>query len=205
MFDWKLIVTLLIVFMVLLFVLGSDSSVSKFFSGVFSKVGIEAKSEDNTMRNVSFSLSAGGYDNISFSADYVKFSIEPQNFSAVIEGASVETKSHVDIEGFRGSGNIDKNVLSLEGSLSAINLSGTSITYAKGVIKATAAFDSLEAGLAVGNLVLSNGVLDINGNEIRFSEITIASPKGKFSFGKELKIEGVAGRIEIPSAKIVIG
>ncbi len=206
MFDWKLIITIFIVFAILLFVLGSDSSVSRFFGNIFSKIGVETGKEDKTVRNVSFSLSARSYGKISFSGGDINFIISPENFSATIESATAETKSLVEITGFKGSGSIDGNALSIEGSLSRINLSDTSINYAKGSVKASAAFDSFVAeNLALDEITLSNGTLTIGGNEVKFSDIVITSPKGRFVFDKGMKIEGVANKISIPSAKIVIG
>ncbi len=206
MFDWKLIVTLLIVFSILLAVLGADSSVGKFFGNIFGKIGVETKSEDNAIRNVSFSLSAGNYARISFSSSDARFVIDPKNFSAAIESATAEAKTRVEIGGFKGSGSVDGNNLAIEGSLGRIGLSGTSINYAKGSIKASAVFDRIVMeNIAVDEIMLSNGTLAVNGNEIKFSDIIITSPKGRFTFDKGLKIEGIASRISIPSARIVIG
>lgn len=204
MFDWKLIVTLMIVFSILLVILGADSSVGKFFGNIFGKIGVE--NADNAVRNVSFSLSADDYAKISFSSSDARFVIDPKNFSAAIESAAAEAKTRVEISGFRGSGSVDGNSLAIEGSLDRIDLSGTSINYARGSIKASAVFDRIVMeNIAVDEIMLSNGTLAVNGNEIKFSDIVITSPKGRFTFDKGLKIEGIASRISIPSARIVIG
>jgi len=210
MFDWKIIVTVIILLGIIAFFISTQTSVQEFFKFVKENV-YSFFGEVVEERNISFSLVAE-YDNISFKDD-VNITIHPIIFSANIRDMNIETSDTVNMD-FSGSGKISGRALSLDGTTNKVEIANSSMTFRKASMKSESTFTKLIIdNLELKELKLRNGSLFIKGTETKFSgQIEIYDIKGRFEFsyeegvdvGYKLEIEGLASRISIPEADILI-
>ncbi len=201
MFNWKLIVTVIILLGIVALVTSTQTSVQDFFSSVTDRLfSIIGSSEE---RNISFSLVAE-YSNISFK-DSANITIEPILFSADIRYINIRTSDTIAMD-FSGSGEIYGNSLRLDGVTDNIEIANSSIALNKASVISNCTFNSLVIeGLELKELLLTDGSLIVKGTETRFSDsIEIYNLEGRFEFSDKLKIEGLASRIAIPEADMVI-
>jgi hypothetical protein len=201
MFNWKLIVTVIILLGIVAFFAYTQPSVQGFFVSVKDKIfSFMGRTEE---RNISFSLVAE-YSNISFK-DSVNMTIQPVLFSADIRYMNIRTSDTIAMD-FSGSGMIEKNSLRLDGVTNNIEIGNSSIALNEASVVSNCTFNSLVIeNLELKELMLTDGFLTVKGTETEFSDtIEISNLEGRFEFSDKLRIEGLAGRILIPEADMVI-
>jgi hypothetical protein len=203
MFNWKLIVTVIIILGIVAYFISTETSVQGFFKSMkdrlYAFIGYTATEE----RNISFSLTAE-YGNISFKDD-VNLTIQPVSFSAGMTYMNIETSDTVSMD-FSGTGEISGRSLNLDGFIYKLEIANSSMTFKKASIESASSFEKLIIDkLELDKLELRDGSLVVKGTETRFSDqIEIYNLEGSFEFSDKLKIDGLAGRISIPEADIVI-
>lgn len=225
MFDWKIIVTVIILLGIIAFFISTQTPVQEFFKSIkdsiLSFLGYTVVEE----RNVSFSITTE-YDSISFK-DEINITIHPIIFSANTSDMSIETSDIVNMD-FSGSGKIAGRTLVLDGTTNKIEIANSSMTFNKASVKAETTFTKLTIDdLELRELKISSGSLFVKGTEIKFSgSVVIYNPEGRFEFQPidaegvnvdfeegvgvgfeevyKLKAEGFASRISIPESDIVI-
>ncbi|KHO47773.1 MAG: hypothetical protein QT00_C0002G0435 [archaeon GW2011_AR5] len=204
MFEWKIIITVLVTLGLVLTYVGTNPTVSGFFDSVSGRFGsIMGESQ----RNVEFSLDVDKYGDFDFSAK------EPVDFlvtgytEATLKTGNLKTNKTVGIYGFRGTGSVEGNVLALDGKMAKVELPEITVSVQE-TVKSASTFTELTAkNLAVKEIRLTGvtGTLTSRGSTTQFSgDLTIASPMGDFDFGNGLRINGSATGISIPSAGISI-
>ena len=202
MFDWKLILTVIILLGIMAFFISTQAPVQDFFKSIkdklYSFIGYMAVEE----KNISFSLVAE-YDNIQFKDD-INITIYPIIFSANIRDMDIETSDTVGMD-FSGSGIIVGKSLSLDGITDRVEIANSSMTFKRASVNANSTFTELIIdNLELEELKLRSGSLFIKGTETNFNSIDIYNLEGRFEFSDDLKIEGIASRISIPEADMVI-
>ena len=113
MFEWKIIITVLVTLGLILTYVGSNPTVSGFFDSVSGRFGsIMGESQ----RNVEFTLNVDRYGDFDFSAK------EPVDFlvtgytEATLKTGNLKTNKTLGIYGFVGSGSVKGNGLALDGN-----------------------------------------------------------------------------------------
>lgn len=204
MFNWKIIVTVFITLGVLLAALSTNPAIDDFYQA--AKERIFGVLEEKVTRNVTFTVSADSYTNLSFSGN-MNFIITPVDFSADVKDGKIYTNKTIQIIGFTGSGSIDRDLLTLDGEFKKIEQEGTSISFAQGPIKASSTYSRIAAeNLTLKHLTIPGGKLTLGGTEISFSSAAeIYYPQGDFEFDSGLKASGAASKIILPESGINIG
>ena len=204
MFEWKIIVTVIATLGIVLAYVGSNPAVSGFFDTVGERVDFL---NDNTPRNVEFSLVVDKYSDFDFSAK------EPVDFmvtgytEASLKTGNLKTNKTLGIYGFRGTGSIEGNVLKLDGKMAKVELPEITVSVQE-TVKSTSTFTGLTVkSLAVKEIKLQgvSGTLSSRGTTTQFKgDITVVSPMGDFDFGDAFSITGNATVISIHGAGISI-
>ena len=211
MFDWKLLVTIIIIFGILLALTSTQPAVKNFFSSIDKKIvsGNQQGSEAATITpgNVEFSLEIEKTD-FSAKTGNVTIGIESKQFSAKIEKSDISTESPIVINGFSGSIAIAEKV-TLDGTLNSFSSGETKIGFDRASLKTESPYDKI----TIENLGIAEyktnatGTLIVKGNEIKVnSPLTIKSLLGNFVFeGEKIKITGRADKISIPDIGLSVG
>jgi hypothetical protein len=206
MFNWKLIVTVIILLGIIAFFIYTQAPVQDFFKSVseqlFSFLGHRVVVE----RNISFSI-VTDYESISFK-DAVNITMQPVTFSANINNMKIDSRDAVNID-FSGSGKISGRILSLDGTTDRIEVANSSMAFESASLKSEATFNELTIdNMELNELRITSGSLFVKGTEIKFTgPVVIYNPEGRFEFyvnNSMLKAEGLANRISIPKSGIVI-
>jgi hypothetical protein len=200
----KMILSVLIVFLILLGILYTNPEVSGFFS---SLTGIAPPVEINAVRNVPFVLEADKHNDIQFSLRDSDISIENFLIRVKIPGGDISARNFFDAKNFTGNGFVKGNTVYLKGTVNSISFSDATVS-AKTELEINSTFNLLEIkelSLNIISLKSVSGRLQSRNTEVTLDsdDITITSPKGKFTFGNGLKIEGNANKIST-STKIVL-
>ncbi|MEM7819339.1 MAG: hypothetical protein QXD48_00740 [Candidatus Aenigmatarchaeota archaeon] len=210
MFDWKIIVTSIVVLLIILVFISIDPTVSNFFNSVFDKVsGLFRFEIFNEGKNIKFYLNVSDYKPINFKTNIpTNITLQPIEFYAVLKDGSINTTKTIRIINFKGSGYIG-NTINLDGNFEKLEI-GEIGSFSNSRIKADGTFSSvIIENIGLKNLKIENstGSLIVNETEIAFSlkTIEIVSPFGQFSFSKGMSIDGFANKISIPEEKIILG
>ena len=208
MFNMKVVATIFITLAILVAILSASPQLGGFFQSTKDKITDFLSPQENIERNISFSLTLQGYENITATAKNVNIFLNTKKFTASIKDGTLDTKGSLNVIGYNGLLSVAKNEIALEGDFRKIELENASLTFAQGPIKSSSAFENL----VIDNLTLkelksgAGGIVVVNGAETRFSkQIEISSPNGRFSFDSGLQAIGKAAKISIPEAKISIG
>lgn len=205
MFDWKIILTIIIALGIVLTYLGSNPAVSGFFDSVRDRLPFSA---DVTARNVEFTLTAGKYSDMEFSVNNANFTITGYS-EATLKTGNLRTNKTLGIYGFRGSGSIRGNTLTLDGRMSKVELPEITVAIQE-TIKSNSTFTSLSiTNLGVKEIKIENtsGTLTVRGTTTQFSgDVVVVAPLGDFFFANNtiFKLSGKANKVSIPSAGISI-
>lgn len=199
--GWKIILTVLITFGVLLAALGSQPGVKDFFAAVTDKLSFPAQ---ESSRNVSFSLSIDKPAEISFQSNReLNITIEGQFFGSISE-ANFSTKKLV-IRNFIGSGSINDTVY-IKGRFEGLQAEGFHFINKNLEARGSLSTATIE-NLALDKLQLQgSGKLAAEGAEttLENQKIMIEKPLGRFVLGNGTRIEGLAKKILIGD-RFVIG
>ncbi|HLD38845.1 MAG TPA: hypothetical protein VJB05_00865 [archaeon] len=207
MFDWKIVVTVIIVMALAAGYVGTNPMVSGFFDGVSGKLSSLTGSSQS---GIEFTFNADKYPNIEFSAK------NPTNITvigattATLKSGTFSTKS-MSIYNFTGSGSIKGNELILNGKIGKIELPEITVAVQE-TISSNSTFTSMSADYLTAKDITvkgTTGTLTARGATTQFSgDITITSPSGRFEFYKNsvvFTLSGSASKIAIPNAGINIG
>jgi hypothetical protein len=202
MFDWKIIVTLLIVLVLLAGFMGSTPGVSSFLGevgsragSVFSGLGIDLgeKSGHN------FTLVLSRYDKIGLNMKSSAISADG-NASAKIDNGEIRF-SHVDMTNFTGSGSAS-SVLVLNGSADKILFDSSSFGRTRiDMVSSVAAIDDARIQEISQD---AEGEMQLGNSSIKFSgRIDMKSIEASMTLGNGvLRIQGTAAKISIPGAGV---
>ena len=208
MLDWKIIVTIIVTLGLVMGYVGTNPAVSGFFDVVGDK--FSAFTGDSTPRNIEFGLGADKYSDLEFTAKVPIDFVVTGYTEASLKTGNLKTNKTVGIYGFKGTGSIKSNTLTLDGKMTKVELPEITVSVQE-TVKSTSTFTSLSAkNLSVKELKIekTSGSLSVRGTSTQFSgDIDISSPIGDFDFfsGKSvLSVSGKASTISIPSAGISI-
>lgn len=208
MFNMKVAATIFITLAILVAILSMSPQLGGFFQSTKDKITDFLSPQENIERNISFSLTLQGYENITATAKNVNIFLNTKKFTASIKDGTLDTKGSLNVIGYNGLLSVAKNEIALDGDFRKIELENASLTFSQGPIKSSSGFEEFTAdNLTLKELKFSGGgIVVVNGAETRFSGgIEISAPNGRFSFGDGLQVTGSAARISIPEAKIFIG
>lgn len=198
MFEWKIVLTVIVTLGIIFAYLGSNPVVSGFFDSVGSKVS--SLTGFSTQGNVEFSLAADKYGVIGFIAGNSNFTIVGET-SAALKTGNLRTNKTLAVYGFHGTGSVNGNILMLDGKIAKVELPEIAVAVQE-TIKSNSTFTSLSAaGLKLGDLKIINttGTLVVRGATTHFSgDIDIVSPVGDFYFANStLSASGKAAKISL--------
>ncbi|MEK6887946.1 MAG: hypothetical protein AABX14_03315 [Candidatus Aenigmatarchaeota archaeon] len=208
MFDWKIVVTVIIVMALAAGYVGTNPMVSGFFDTIGGK--LSSLTGSGSKGSIEFTFNADKYPNIEFSAKNPTNITVIGNTTATLKSGTFSTKS-MSIYNFTGSGSIRGNELILNGKIGKIELPEITIAVQE-TISSNSTFTSMSADyLTAKDITIkgTTGTLTARGATTQFSgDITITSPSGSFEFYKNnavFTLSGSASKITIPSAGINIG
>lgn len=208
MFDWKIVVTIIIVMALAAGYVGTNPTVSGFFDAIGGKLSSLTGSSQS---GVEFTLKTGNYANIEFSAKNPTNITVAGSTTATLSTGTIKTNKSMSIYNFTGSGSIRGNELILNGKIGKIELPEITVAVQE-TISSNSTFTSMSADyLTAKDITIkgTTGTLAARGATTQFSgDITITSPSGSFEFYKNnvvFALSGSASRISIPSAGISIG
>lgn len=202
MFGLKIIVTIIIVLIVMAGYLMTNPIVSSFLGSVgggFSSAFtfFDKKSETE------FSLAIKAVPNINFSAEGAQLRVDGES-SGTLGTSALSSNQTLRIVNFTGRGFLGDE-LRLDGSYDSASLPGVSFSGGRAALRSSYRSVDIE-NLKLRTLQMTgNGTLIVKGVQTQFSDITIEHFVGSMTAGDEMRVEGVASSIEIPSAKIKIG
>lgn len=207
MFDWKIVVTIIIVMAVAAGYVGTNPAVSGFFDTIGTKLSSFTGSPQS---GVEFTLKTNSYADIDFSAKKPANITVIGNTTAILKSGTFSTKS-MSIYDFTGSGSLRGNELILNGKIGKIELPEITVAVQE-TISSNSTFTSMSADyLTARDITIKGtaGTLTAKGATTQFSgDITITSPSGSFEFYKNdvaFALSGKSNKITIPSAGINIG
>ena len=208
MFDWKIVVTIIIVLVLITGYVGTNPMVSGFFDAIGGKLSSLTGSPQS---GVEFTLKTDSYPAIDFSAK------KPANFTvigsttATLKSGTFRTNVGMSVYDFTGSGSMRGNELILKGKIGKIELPEITVAVQE-TISSNSTFTSMSADyLTAKDITIkgTTGTLTARGATTQFSgDITITSPSGSFEFYKNnavFALSGSASKIAIPNAGINIG
>ena len=205
MFEWKIIITIIVTLGLVMGYVGSNPTVSGFFDSVGGR--FSSLIGDNAQRNVEFSLDVDKYSDVEFSAKYPVDFLVTGYTEASLKTGNLKTNKTVGIYGFRGTGSVKGNTLALNGKMAKVELPEITVSVEE-TVESTSTFTGLSVkNLAVREIKIQqvSGTLSARGTTTQFSgDISIVSPMGDFDFGDSFKITGKAASISIPGAGISI-
>ena len=198
----KIVLTVVVTLLLLVALLGSNETVSSFFSSVGERFSFSSP------RGVSFDLTADNYSNMEFTGKNVNVTVDG-NTQAAMNTGKLQTNKTLSVYGFRGTGSVHGTVLTLDGKIAKVSLPEITVGVQE-IIKATSNFTGFSAvNLELESLVVhGTGALTVGITTTQFSgEIQISSPSGTFEInrGSTLHVAGRASKIVIPGSGIVIG
>ena len=211
MSTWRIVATVIILLLIILFIASTQPSVRDFFSSLTKKAGdvIENKQLPQENGSISFSLRIDNYAPITFQNAKADIVVESQSFSASIDNGNITSISSLTIGGFEGIITINGSTLSLDGSMKSLQTSTSSVSIPS-KIKSLSDFTKLVLkGLYVRNFVADNatGNLVLSGADtrIRSKTITIENALGDFEFsGGALKINATSTSVKVPDIGIIM-
>ncbi|MFH1420774.1 MAG: hypothetical protein ABIG30_02295 [Candidatus Aenigmatarchaeota archaeon] len=204
---WRLVITASIVVILVsagaVAFIGRDQIfgvVGNIFSSVSEKLPFSL--QDNTVRNISFSLYATAYPSLSLDVSDAVDVVVDSDYFQINTNIPLEIHTPVRIVGYRGSISIvDKN-LSMKGSYEKIELSGLLIGNAGEIAESSTIFKSVlieglrqrsfELAQSTGELETASASIRLNGEKIE-----LTSPRGDYFYGSNLTVKGLANRIVI--------
>lgn len=205
MLGWKIIITVIITLGIILGFVGTNPTVVGFFDNVSDRFSF--LSGDNSPRSIEFVLETDKYADLDFSAkETVDFAVTGYT-EASLKTGNLKTNKTLRIYGFKGTGSVRGNSLSLDGKMAKVELPEITVSVQE-TVRSNSTFTSLSAkNLAVKEIKIeqAKGTLSVRGTTTQFSgDIAIISPKGDFELSGGLKLSGKASGISIPSAGISI-
>lgn len=200
--DWKIIVTVLITLIALLVALGNHPAVKGFFAAVSER--FPSLGEESVNRNVSFTVTLDQRDVLALATTRkINITANASELLATAKDVNVNgTNKELRIVGYTGFLMVNGSVFGINGSFDRFEVNDVFIV--RGPVHAEGIFTELSAeDLSLREYKTnSSGLLIVEDNEIKFNEIRIENPLGKFVFNGGLIIEGLAKKIVI--GKIVI-
>lgn len=208
MFDWKLVVTIIIVMALVMVYLGSNPAVSGFFGTIKEKFS-SLTSFGSKQSSIEFTLEADRYENMDFSAKTPTNITVVGSTTATLSTGTVKTNNTMTVYNFTGSGTIRGNELILNGKIGKIELPEITVAIQE-TISSNSTFTSMSADhLSTKDITIkgTSGTLTARGATTQFSgDIAISSPSGSFEFNRNVvfAVSGIASKISIPGAGINI-
>ena len=206
-FDWKIIVTLIVVFIALAALIGTSPNVGNFFGSIKEKFNIGPLGGTNAKGNIEFYLSWDNYKDVEIdNKRTINLTINAKNFTANIGMGNINlAEKKVTIVDFKGMGNITENQILLDGKYSKIEIEGLGEFY-NGTMKASSTFNEVMIdNLAFQKMALEGtGTISYKGNELSVNNQTaeLTSVSGAFVFGDGLQINGTADSIKVGNIEI---
>ncbi len=198
MLDWKIVVTVLATLGIILGYVGTNPVVSGFFDTVGEKFSFF--SADNAPRNVEFTLTADKYSDFEFTAKTPVDFVVTGYTEASLKTGNLKTNKTLGIYGFRGTGAVRGNVLTLDGKMAKVELPEITVSVQETVVS-TSTFTAMSAkNLSLKQLSIQNtsGTLLVRGTSTDFTgDIDIGSPSGDFALEETFTLSGKAAGISL--------
>ena len=201
-FDWKIIATLIVVFIALAVIIGTSTPVGNFFASIKEKFNIGPIVNTNSKGSIEFYLTWDNYSDVVIdNKQTLNITVNSENFVASIGIGNLNlTEKTVSIVNFKGTGNITGNEVKLDGKYSKIIIEGFGEFY-NGTIKASGLFNemSVENPTFAKLVIEGSGAISYKGNELSINNQTaeLTSVSGAFVFGNGLGINGTASSIKV--------
>jgi len=201
-FDWKIIATLIVVFIALAVIIGTSTPVGNFFASIKEKFNIGPIVNTNSKGSIEFYLTWDNYSDVVIdNKQTLNITVNSENFVASIGIGNLNlTEKTVSIVNFKGTGNITGNEVKLDGKYSKIIIEGFGEFY-NGTIKASGLFNemSVENPVFAKLAIEGSGTISYKGNELSVNNQTaeLTSVSGAFVFGNGLRINGTASSIKV--------
>ena len=194
MFEWKIVLTVIVTLGIIFAYLGTNPTVSSFFDSVGNRVS--SMTGFNPQGNVQFALTSDKYATINFNVADTNFTIVGDT-SATLKTGNLRTNKTLVVSGFRGTGSVSGNVLKIDGKIAKVELPEIAVAVQE-TIDSNSTFTSLSAAnLKLGELKIMNttGTLIVRGTTTQFSgDIDIVAPVGDFGFYTGNNIFTVSGK-----------
>jgi hypothetical protein len=206
-FDWKIIVTLIVVFIALAYLIGTSPPVGNFFESVKERFKIGPIIRTETKGNVEFFLSWDNYKDTQIDDKRtVNITINARSFSANTGNGNIDVaEKTVFVTRFKGTGNITGKEIVLNGRYEELKIQDFGIFY-NSTFKASSSFSTAEINnLAFAKLILEgSGTISYKGTELAVNDQTaeLTSVSGTFVFGEGLQINGTAASIKAGDIEI---
>jgi len=203
MFDWKIIITVIAVIIILFsglfasFGLGEFKRIGDFFKPLTDKISeFFGSPVPQIDKNVSFS----------FQGNYEEFSTDvTANISIVMSNAQLKTSSgtfdisdFIYIENFDGLIEVKGNSIHLQGNFKSVKSDKISLNVGK-IESLTTEFDSLNIVGELKEITLSGDSIIVEDMkyEIKNKKVMLSNADGSFAFTKNLTCNGFANKISI--------
>ena len=206
-FDWKIIATLIVVFVALAALIGTSTPVGNFFESIKEKFNIGPLVNTAAKGNIEFYLSWDNYKDVVIdNKQTLNMTVNSANFVASIGNGNLNlTEKTVTVVNFKGTGNITGNEINLDGKYGKIVIEGFGEFY-NGTLKASTLFNetSIENPTFAKLDLKGSGTISYKGNELSVNNQTaeLTSVSGAFTFGNGLRINGTAKSIKVGEIEI---